>query len=91
MIYAFKTQAEADAIQGEKFLWYDIGRIVVYTGDDIPRQSAQEQIDQIEGDMPRWARELWLTIIAPTLPADNKRKQELQKIDAQIKELRRKL
>ena len=82
MIYELKTQAEADAIRGEKVLWYDIGRIVVYTGDDIPRQSAQEQIDQIESSVtPRMLREAALGI-------DKKR---LAEVDAQIKELRRKL
>lgn len=65
-----------------KQVWYDLGRIVVYTGDDIPRQSAQEQIDQIESSVtPRMLREAALGI-------DKKR---LAEVDAQIKELRRKL
>jgi len=36
MITIVQTQSEADAIPEPKHLWYDINRIVVYTGDDVP-------------------------------------------------------
>jgi hypothetical protein len=36
MITVCTTQAQADAIAGPKSLWYDLGRIVVYTGSDMP-------------------------------------------------------
>ena len=56
-----------------------------------PVNPAQEQIEQLESDMPRKLREVWLKVIAPTLPAGNKERVRVQKIDAQIVELRKKL
>jgi hypothetical protein len=48
MITIVNTQAEADAIQGPKHIWYDIGRIVVYTGEDIPAIPSQRVISTVE-------------------------------------------
>jgi hypothetical protein len=43
-IITVSTQAEADAISGPKHLWYNLGEIVVYTGDDIPTQPTASEI-----------------------------------------------
>jgi len=56
-----------------------------------PRPSAQEQIEQLESDLPRKLREVWLAVIAPTLPAGDKERVRVEKIEAQIVELRTKL
>jgi hypothetical protein len=48
MITIVNTQEEADAIQGLKYLWYDIGRIVVYTGEDIPVIPSQRVISTVD-------------------------------------------
>lgn len=82
MIHELKTQAEVDAIKEPKQVWYDIGRIVVRTGDDMELPSVQEQIAQIESQVtPRMLREAALGID----------KTRLQAINTQIAELRKKL
>lgn len=39
-----KTQAEVDAINEPKSVWHDLGRIVVRTGDDIPKEGLSQRV-----------------------------------------------
>jgi hypothetical protein len=56
------TQAQADAIPSPKMLWYDIGRIVIYTGADIP-QISQDQQDR--NDANQYAKLVALRQMTP--------------------------
>jgi hypothetical protein len=50
-IIIVKTQAEVDAVPDPKFIWYDISRIVIYTGADINiinPPPTQDQIDRTD-------------------------------------------
>jgi hypothetical protein len=49
-IITVATQAEADAISGPKHLWYNLGEIVVYTGEDMPSQPVSEiTVEELRG------------------------------------------
>ncbi len=41
MISVYATLEEASAVPAPKSLWIDIGRVVVYTGDDLPHISCR--------------------------------------------------
>ena len=95
-----KTIAEAQKVPNVIRCHFERdGTISAYQeGDTLPPElqpqpvnPTQEQIEQLESDMPRKLREVWLAILAPTLPVDNKERVRVQKIDAQIVELRKKL
>jgi hypothetical protein len=36
LTFDIKQEAQAQAVPGPKAIWYDLNKIIVYTGEDIP-------------------------------------------------------
>jgi hypothetical protein len=51
MIYELTTQEEADAIEGPKHVWLDVGVYRVYTGEDMPAPTIPQRITKRQGKL----------------------------------------
>ncbi len=50
MISIYNTQEEVDEVAEPKFVWIDINRFIVYTGDDIPLPPVAEiTVEELRG------------------------------------------
>lgn len=67
MIITVQSQTEVDGIENPKAVWYDINRIVIYTGDDInlinPPPTQEELDKQAAG---QYAKLIALRNMTPT-------------------------